>query len=302
MAKCSRCEKNKAVIHLRYMDEKHCENCFTHLYEKRVRKTIRKHEMINKEDKIALAISGGKDSMAMAHIISKLHKNTVLITIDEGIQNYRDKSIKKVKNFAKEKNIELHIYPIEKQYNVSIDEVTEKKNKEDACSYCGVFRRQLLNKKARELGCSKIATGHNLDDEAQTVMMNIIRGEPRRLAQMGPITGFKDHDKFIPRIKPIRKCSEKENTVYAMVNGIEFEDNECPYAYSEYRSLSRDYLNKLEKQQPGAKFSILSSYDKLLPALRKHYKKETGEIKTCKRCNEPTSKETCKACKMKSKF
>lgn len=299
---CSKCGKNKAVINLRYMDEQYCRNCFTQLYEQRVRKTLREHDMIDRENRIALAVSGGKDSLAMAHILNKLYEDTVLLTIDEGIEGYREKSIEKVKEFASKRDLDTHIYSIEEEYGSSIDEITREKDEEDACSYCGVFRRQLLNKKARELKCDKIATGHNLDDEAQTIMMNIIRGEPRRLARMGPVTGFKDHDKFVPRIKPIRKCSEKENTVYSMVQGIEFEEETCPYAYSQYRELSRDFLNDLERQQPGAKFSILASYDKILPALRKHNREGSGEIKECSRCGEPTSKKTCKACKMKKKL
>ncbi len=301
MIKCSKCGENEAVIDLKYMDERYCGNCFSQLYEKRVRKTLRKYNMLETDDRLALAVSGGKDSLSMANVLNKLHRNLVIITVNEGVKGYRDKALKKTKKFAQDKDIDLEIYSYREEYGATIDEITEEEE-EDSCSYCGVFRRQLLNKKARELDCDKIATGHNLDDETQTVFMNIIRGEPKRLARMGPVTGFKNHEKFIPRIKPIRRCSEKENTVYALVNNIDFEDKGCPYANSDYRLSTRNYLNNLERNQPGAKFSILSSYDKMLPALRKHYKKETGEINECSECGEPTSGEVCKACKMKKRI
>lgn len=299
MLKCSKCSSRKAVIDLKYMGEKYCGNCFVNLYEKRVRRTIRKHDMLKRDEKIGLAVSGGKDSLVMAHVIGKIHGETVLITVDEGISGYRDVSIKKVKKFAKERDMDLEIYSQKEEYGSTMDQVVSKKEEEDSCSYCGVFRRQLLNKAARELECDKIATGHNLDDEAQTILMNIFRGEPKRLARMGPVTGFKEHEKFIPRIKPIRRCSEKENTVYAIINNIDFESGECPYANSSYREISRNYLSEMEKNHPGTRYSILSSYDKMLPALEKYYREKSGEIENCKECGEPTSTEVCKACSMK---
>ncbi len=302
MTKCSKCSENTAVINLRYMGEKYCANCFTQLYEKRIRKSIRKHEMIDRKEKIGVAVSGGKDSLALAHFLDKNYDDLVLIAVDEGIKGYRDKSIEKVKKFAEKRDSELQIYSQEEEYGANMDQITDEKNEEDACSYCGVFRRQILNKAARELSCDKIATGHNLDDETQTILMNIFRGEPERLARMGPVTGFKDHEKFIPRIKPIRKCSEKENTVYAMINNIDFESEECPYANSSYRNKTREYIGEMEKDHPGTRFSILSSYDKILEPLKEHYKGKSGEIKECDECGEPSSTDLCKSCRMRQKI
>lgn len=301
MVKCSKCEKRKAVIELRYMKEYYCGDCFSKLYEKRVKKSIRKHNMIEKGDKIALAVSGGKDSLSMANVLNKLNRDVVAITIDEGIKGYRGKAIEKVKKFTESKNIPLNIYSFEDSFEVTMDEVVESRE-DESCSYCGVFRRRLINEAARELGCDKIATGHNLDDEVQTVMMNLIRSEPNRLARTGPVTGLKEHDKFIPRIKPLRKCSEKEDAVYAMINEIDFAESSCKYANSSFRLMAREHLNAMEEKQPGTKFSILSSYDKMLPALRNYYGENTGEIKECSMCGEPTSGKICKACKMEKEF
>lgn len=301
MTECSRCGKKKAVIGLDYMSEQLCGNCFSQLYEKRVRKTIRKHDMVDPDEKIALAVSGGKDSLSMANVMTKLYDNVIILTIDEGISGYRDKAIEKVEKFSEEKNIPLEEYSFEEEYGLTIDEVAEK-NRSKTCSYCGVFKRRLLNKSARELGCDKLVTGHNLDDETQTILMNITRGETERLARMGAITGFRDHSKFVPRIKPIRRCSEKENTVYALVNDIDFESKGCPYAKSDYRLFSRNYLNRVEEKKPGTKFSVLSGYDEMLSALREYYKEKKGSINSCSECGEPTSRDVCKACKMKKEI
>jgi len=297
VAECSKCGKRKTVINLEYMKEEYCGECFINLYEKRVRKSIRKHGMIQRNDKIALAVSGGKDSLSMANVLHKLNLDVVAITIDEGICGYRDNSIEKVRNFMQEKEIPLHIYSFKEEIGVTVDEVAEE-HEEQSCSYCGVFRRKLMNKAARELGCDKIATGHNLDDEVQTVLMNLIRSEPQRLARMGPVTGLKDHGKFVPRIKPLRRCSEKEDAVYALVNGIDFDDGKCLYINSSSRLLTRECLNKMELENPGTKFSILSSYDKMLPALREYYRGKSGDIGECGKCGEPTSSDECKACRM----
>lgn len=264
-------------------------------YEGKIKKTIRSNKMLNKKDKIAVGVSGGKDSLVLLYLLNKFGYKVIAISIDEGIKGYRDKSLKYVIDFCKDK-IPLYIYKFKEEFGFMLDEIA-KKSKRPQCSYCGVFRRKLLNKYARELGCDKVATGHNLDDEVQSIIMNFFRSEHQRSARMGPITGIIKHKKFIPRVKPLRERTEKEDVTYALIKGIKFYDGECPYIVSAYRVSIRDFLNDLENKYPGTKTSILHSFDRMLPFLQKYYK-TTKMPNQCEICGELSKEEICKACEM----
>ena len=169
--------------------------------------------------------------------------------------------------------------------------------KPPACSFCGVFRRKILNETARELKVDKLATGHNLDDEIQVTLMNFIRGDFDRMARMGPDVGIIRDKKFVPRIKPLRDCPEKEVAIYAMFHGFEVEGLQCPYTIDAFRTTIRDVINEIEEKHPGSKFQMLKNTDRLIGILRKQYKTDK-KINECKNCGELTSGELCKACEI----
>ena len=291
--KCVNCGK-KAVIYLPYASKAYCHSCFTKYYEKRVKKTISKHKMFTKRDLIGVGVSGGKDSIDLLYVLNKLGYNVIAITIDEGIKGYRNKTIPYVKKLCKELNVPLHIYSFKKELGMTLDEIVKNK-KRHPCSYCGVFRRHLLNKAARELNCNYIAVGHNLDDEAQTIMMNFFHSELERMARSGAVTGLIKNKLFVPRVKPLRELSEKEDVVYALLKGLQYDDIECPYVHDSLRADVRDALNKLENKHPGTKIGLLHSFDKMLPFLKKNFATKE-KIRVCKKCGEITSGETCKVC------
>jgi len=296
--KCSR-DGSKAVVELKYLGERLCAKHFSELFEKRVRRTIANTKMLNrKKDKIAVGVSGGKDSLVLLHLLKKFHYNIVAITIDEGIKGYRDKSLPYIKKFCKKYDIPWKVYSLKKEYGFTLDSIPDKRL---MCSYCGVLRRGMLNKKARELGCTKVATGHNLDDETQMILMNLFRGELERLARAGPITGLIEDELFVPRVKPLRECSEKEDVLYALLRGIEYTDVECPYARYAYRNMVRELLNTMEEKYPGTKFAILKNFDKMLPFLRKYYMPKERP-KRCKKCGEITRGPICKFCEVVEEF
>lgn len=295
MAKCTKCKKRKAVIELKYMKTKFCKICFVKYYEAKVRKIIRSNKMLNKRDKVAVGVSGGKDSLVLLYLLNKFGYKVIAISIDEGIKGYRDKSLEYVIDFCRRK-IPLYIYKFEEEFGFTLDDIA-KESKRPPCSYCGVFRRKLLNKYARELGCNKVATAHNLDDEVQSIVMNFFRSELQRSARMGPVTGVIKHRKFVTRIKPLRERMEKENVTYALIRGIDYYDGECPYIVSAYRVSIRDFLSDMENKYPGTKIGILHSFDRMLPFLQKYYK-TTKMPNQCEICGELSKEEICKACEM----
>lgn len=264
--------------------------------------------MIGKEDRVGVAISGGKDSMTLLYILNNVFKPTkvklVALAIDEGIKGYRDKEFKFVKDFCKKHGINLKTYSFKKEVGKTLDDIKKKDKDTIPCTYCGVFRRKILNEKALGLKLDKLATGHNLDDEAQAILMNQFRKNVRASVSMGPITGVVDDPKFVRRIKPLYFLSEKEVATYAFLNGILDKFVECPNAVLGYRNSIRDWLNEFERKFPGTKYNIVASFLSTLDGLRESYKKSDNRktIKYCKRCGAATSREVCQGCLLMEKI
>jgi uncharacterized protein (TIGR00269 family) len=265
--------------------------------EKRVRRELRTGRLIQRGDSVAIALSGGKDSLVLTYILGKLFeraKNITLsaITVDEGIAGYRENTIPLAKKICAEFGLEHVIVSFEESFGSTLDQMMRDANKKP-CTYCGVLRKYLLNKTARDLGANKLATGHNLDDEAQTILMNFIHADISKLARLIPQKTQKD---MVMRIKPLRSIYEKEVVLYALVNNLKVDMEECPYSHEPIRAEIRDFLNEFEHKHPGRKYSILRSLDKLRNCLSTEFPQIS--LNSCKLCGEPTSGEICQACNL----
>lgn len=254
--------------------------------------------MLKKGELIAVGVSGGKDSLTTLHILNEIVKEQrttkiIAIAIDEGIHDYRSKTLKNAIDYCKKNKIKLYIYKFEDEFGYSLDKIV-KKLKLNPCSVCGVFRRYLLNQKAKKLKVDKLAVGHNLDDEAQSIIMNYFKSSNEMSARLGPVTGIKTEKGFIQRIKPLYFLTEKEVMTYAFLKGLSEELNECPYATQSFRNDVKDMLNKFNSKYPATKYSVITSFLDVLPLLKEKYK--NSKIKYCKYCGEPASNDVCQAC------
>jgi uncharacterized protein (TIGR00269 family) len=267
------------------------------MFDKRVRKSIREFSMLRKGERVAVGLSGGKDSVVVLHSLAEIAKSLpmelVAITIDEGIKGYREKTLKIARAECEKLGIEHVVFSYEGDVGKPLDTIVSENPGDIPCGNCGVLRRYLLNKGAREVRADKLATGHNLDDLAQTVMMNFMRAEPSRLARFSDPT-IKS-DRFIPRIRPLLRTPEKEVAIYAMLKEIELESMECPYARFAFRGHVRKMLNEAEEKYPGTKFKIVSSFLEIEDSLRSKYAK-SAKIALCDSCGEPSSQKTCMYC------
>ncbi len=304
MVKCTACRR-PAVAYLRYAGHYFCKKHFLSLYWRRVKRHIYRTGMIQKGDTVGIAASGGKDSTALLYVLSKMFKGwpgvkLVAISADEGAKGYRSESVKVVGKHCKRLGIRHEIVSFKKEFGMPIDKVVRvlrrKGETKGVCSFCGVLRRYILNKAARRLGCTKLATAHNLDDEAQSILMNFMRGQTDRMARLGPVTGVSRQDGFVQRIKPLRKIPEKENALFVLLNNIEIEKGSCPYRGEAFRGDVRKLLNIMESKHAGTKFTIVETFDKLLPALKEKQKGEKPN--KCGMCGELTSGHTCKVCQI----
>ncbi|MBO3840948.1 MAG: TIGR00269 family protein [Candidatus Brockarchaeota archaeon] len=303
---CEDCENRAVYISL--SGRSLCSKHFKKYFEKKVMQTIKRYSLIEYGERILVACSGGKDSTALLSFLLRLMKNKreniAAIAVDEGISGYRDVKLNGLVEFCEENNIPLHTYSFKEQYGFTLDEAVkisrENRLKIKPCYICGVLRRSLINTYARRLGFSKVATGHNLDDEAQTILMNYLRGNPSLLARLGPKTGIVEDEGFVQRVKPFYFCTEKEDAIYAILTGIEVDFVECPYHVENYRLEIRDFLNRLDSTIPGVKHSLVNNFLEILPLLKREY--SARSIGRCRVCGNPSAREVCRACMVVEKI
>lgn len=294
---CKKCV-SEPVIELSNSNVSLCDNCFVKYVERKVAKTISEYKLVEKNDFIGVAVSGGKDSITVLHLLNKLqhkkkHFELLAIAVDEGIAGYR--SLDALKEYCKEEDIKLHTFSFKEEFSFSLDDGLKKTSKKP-CSLCGVLRRTVLNKEARKLGVNKLATGHNLDDEAQSVLMNYLKGNTDRSIRLGPKTSAVKNEKFIQRIKPLYFLSEKEVATYAFLKKFPVKFTECPNTSLSFRNGVRDLLNDFESKYPGTKHALINSFLELLPVMIKAHKGKSA--RSCINCGEPSSSDVCNACKM----
>jgi len=302
---CSACKRREAFFYRPYSGERLCKKCFGESIESKVRASIARYGMFNFNDRIAVAVSGGKDSISLLHVLAKMERfrpkaSLVAVTVDEGIRGYRDEALKIAEAYCKKLGVAHHVVSFKELYGFTLDEIVARKRQKGereltACAYCGVLRRRALNVAAREVEANKIATAHTLDDEVQTILLNIFHGDVSRLAKEKPVTDDV-HQRFVQKVKPFCEIPEKESALYAYVKKVPFQSTPCPYASEALRNDIRVMLNRMEEKHAGTKFTIFNSIERIRPALNEIGKKDNFE--ECARCGEPASQGLCKVCQM----
>jgi uncharacterized protein (TIGR00269 family) len=298
--KCVKCGK-KAVISLPYGPHSFCREHFLHFFEKRVRKTIRENRLVEGREKLVVAYSGGKDSAVALHLVNRVFGKSNLVEallIDEGIPKYRDKALAIAEKNCSVWRIPFKRVSFEEEFGFSMLDVMRKTGPKkllgSTCAYCGVLRRQLMNRFAREMKAGKLATGHNLDDEAQSTVMNVFDADLQRFFRLGPKSSFSRG--MVSRIKPLYLSPEKEVIAFAEFSGIEyFEQKCCPFKWQAKRNDFRAMLEEFEAKYPGTMFSI-AGFLKQAKALGENGRGK--KLFACSKCGEPCSQKVCKACKM----
>ncbi len=299
---CKNCKDEPVYVLQNH--EQLCKQHFIQYFEKKVLRTLRTYQMVEKGDMIVSALSGGKDSMTCLYLLHQFCKKQGItvkaLAIDEGIEAYREVTLKDARKFCTTYKIPLTILSFQKMFGFTLDSFL-KKNKMGPCTACGIIRRYLINRGARELGATKVATGHNLDDEAQTLLMNQFKGNISFSAKLGPITGALLHKQFIRRIKPLYFMMEKEVALYAVLKEFPVTFVECPNAHGAFRLQLGEMLNTWEQKYPGTKQGIVNAFLEILPKLKEQFKSTKGSIGTCESCGEPAAKTFCRTCELLEK-
>lgn len=284
-----------------------CKECFYKVFEKEIHETIVDCKLFDRGDYVAIGASGGKDSTVLAYIMKLLNDRhdyglkLVLLSIDEGITGYRDDSLKTVERNKVSYGLPLKVLSYEELYGWTMDKIVALVGLKNNCTVCGVFRRQALDRGASLLGCNKLVTGHNADDVAETVLMNLLRGDTNRIERSMDITTGNPVDSnqnefTMPRAKPFKYIYEKEIVLYAHFKKLEYFCTECIYAPNSYRGHAREFLKDIESIRPSAIIDIIKSGDSI--QLSNDTKEKLPEQRKCSLCGYISSQEICKACKI----
>ncbi len=260
-----------------------------------------KYAMLNYNDNVAVAVSGGKDSLSLLYIMKKIldsrHRatNLIAITIDEGIRGYRDESLKIVQEFCSNIHVPNKVLSYKEIFGMDMDEAIKLRSAEKmtSCSICGTFRRRAMDLAAEAVGANVVATAHNLDDQVQSFMINILAGDVERIGWTYPEPVSYGTNK-LKKIKPFVELYEQEIVFYALQRGIPFQTEECPYMHESIRTDLRQFLNKFETDHPGIKYNIYNSTIKISKTMRSSLR--TASVQTCSICRRECTSEICAAC------
>ncbi len=293
--KCRIC-KEKAVINIKRHNLSLCENHFIERFESETKRVIKKYRMFTKNDKIAVAVSGGKDSLSLLYCLNKLEYNVIGIHINLGIfkEDYSANSEKYVIKFREEFNIPVIIYNIKENQGKGIEELLKRGRGEKPCSVCGMVKRYLMNRLAIENECNVLATAHNLDDEASRLFGNIIYWQEEHIEHQSP--SLPEENGLLRKVKPFIFFTEKETSLYAILNGISYIREECPYSIGAKTLKYKDILNKLELDSPGTKERFLKGFYKFKEKVKIENLRSFKGTKTCKKCGMPTTRDICTFC------
>lgn len=300
---CTKC-KTKAVIKLPRHHAAFCKGCFNGFVHDQVAKAVKSQKMFGKDDRILVAVSGGKDSLALWDILLKLGYKADALYVNLGIGNYSERSYDKVRRFAETVaaplSATLHTHTVEQEEGAGIRELSMLVHR-PTCSTCGTIKRYQFNRAAIEHEYDVMATGHNLDDEAARLLGNVLHWQDDYLDKQGPSLPA-SVEGFAKKVKPLYRLTERELAAYCVLNRIDYIVEECPMAQGAKTLLYKEVLNRLETESPGTKHTFYWGFlDRSRKETEDHTtmaQKDQIALHPCASCGQPTSAEVCSYCKL----
>ncbi len=294
--KCRVCGA-QANIRLPQYNTALCAGDFISFIEKRVSNTNDKYKLFTASDRLLVAVSGGKDSLALWHLLNKLGRPADGIYIDLAIGDYSRVSHDKAKAMADALGRKLYVFSFAEVFDKGVEELARKMRR-PACSLCGSIKRYVMNRACTDYGYTVLATGHNLDDEASALLGNILHWKEEYLWKKDVVLEA-EGDSLVKKVKPFFLCSEKETAAYALMNGIDYVYEECPHSKGAKTLLYKALLNRVEENSPATKLAFMKGY---LKRGREERKAPIGQKTFCTSCGYPSYGAQCGFCRLMERF
>jgi len=291
--KCVKC-RNKALVQIRRHNSAFCQPCFEEYFTNQVARAIKEEHMLTHQDRVLVAVSGGKDSLALWDVLLNLGYETAGLHIHQGIFDYSASSFEKTTRYAESRGARLITIDLGAEGDLEIPSVAGSTRRTE-CSACGLIKRHYFNKVALEEGFTIMATGHNLDDEAARLLGNVLRWQSAYLAVQTPVLEA-THPRLVKKVKPLFRLSEYETASYAFLRGIDYIVEECPFSHDAIQLQYKEVLNRLEHRSPGTKQSFVLGF--LREGRRAFAETTEVHLKECLSCGYPTTGEVCGFCRL----
>ena len=293
-SKCKRC-KAPAVIEVRRHNAAFCQPCFEHHFVEQIKRAIKSKDMLRPDDRVLVAVSGGKDSLALWDVLLQLDYRVSGLYLGLGIGEYSGRSAEVTRAFAADRGVELVEVDLAGDYGFDIP-TAGRKGSRSTCAVCGLSKRYVFNRVALEGGFDVVATGHNLDDEAATLLGNTLRWDTEYIARQSPVLPTRDG--MVKRVKPLYRLSELETAAYSFLRGIDYVVEECPLVAGNTQLRYKDAMNTIESRSPGTKAQFFLGY--LDKASHLFTSEDTAKLTPCEECAQPTTGRFCAFCRARA--
>jgi len=292
--RCRRC-RAAAVIEIRRNNAAYCKTCFVQVFREHVKRTIERHDMVAAGDRILVAVSGGKDSLALWDVLLDLGHDATGLYLGLGIGAYSGRSREVVQGFAAARGAALVEVDLERDYGFDIP-TAGARGARSTCAVCGLSKRYVFNRAALEGGFDVVATGHNLDDEAATLLGNTLRWQTEYIARQAPVLPAKEG--LVKKVKPLHRLSELETAAYAFLRGIDYVVEECPLVAGNTQLRYKEAMNAIEAGSPGTKAQFFLGYlERGMPLFATA---DDVDLRPCERCGQPTTGRFCAFCRARA--
>lgn len=288
--KCKRCG-GSAQIQLRHHNANFCQDCFLFFFQRQVERAIEHEKMFSHDEEVLVAVSGGKDSLALWDVLTGLGYRATGLHLSLGIGEYSDTSTAKTEAFATARKLPLITVKLEEEAE-SVPTLA-RFSRRSACAACGLAKRHFFDRIADEKGFKVLATGHNLDDEAARLLGNVLRWQTHYLAKQKPVLE-PNHPRFARKVRPLFRLGEYETAIYAFLRKIDYVIDECPNSAGATQLIYKEALNRIEAASPGAKLSFVTEF--LSTAQPMFESADSTPPSTCARCGMPCFSDVCSFC------
>jgi len=294
--RCRSC-RGDAVIEIRRHHAAFCTEHFFVMFRTQVEKAIRRHQMMAPVDRILLAVSGGKDSLALWDVLLDLDYDVTGLYLGLGIEDYSDRSHEVARAFAEERRARLLTVDLPRDYGYDIP-TAGRRGSRSTCAVCGLSKRYVFNRAALEGGFDVVATGHNLDDEAATLLGNTLRWQTDAIARQSPVLPARDG--MVKKVKPLHRVSELETAAFAFLRGIDYVVEECPLVAGNTQLRYKEAMNTIEQTSPGTKAQFFLGYlERGMPLFRSE---DRAALQACESCGQPTTGRFCAFCRARAQI